>query len=452
MDPDRSVADDVKSNAPAPAPGTTPEEIDKIRKHGAEDFRANVDDDPEKAEFWLENSIREEFRKKYISQRFIDKKCKEFLELKQGWMSVAEYEREFVRLSKYAQECVSTEAIMCKRFEEGLNEDIRLYAGLLELKEFVVLVDRACKAEELSKEKRKAEIEARDVRKRSMSKTFQPQPKKLKEMNLRSTGLAGYPRKDRGKTYSRAKTQATSVASVGNMQNTRPECQQCGRRHIGECWGFKRSYFKCGSEEHYIKDCTERIEEERLQSVGSGETVSRGRPPRNFGSKVSGKSVVKDIAGRSEIRAPARVNCRQKILELKCENGGILRVEAKEPNKLPIAISYMSIQKCMRKRCEAYLAYVLNTGITGSKLESVSIVCEFPDVFPEELPRLPPIREVEFVIDLLLELRARPLFLQQIREAHKIDSVNQDSITMDFVTGLPLTPWKKDAIWVIVDR
>ncbi|KAA3466197.1 Gag-Pol polyprotein [Gossypium australe] len=43
-----------------------------------------------------------EFKKKYISQRFIDQKCKEFLELKQGYMSVIEYEQEFVRLSKYA--------------------------------------------------------------------------------------------------------------------------------------------------------------------------------------------------------------------------------------------------------------------------------------------------------------------------------------------------------------
>ncbi|XP_040939328.1 pre-mRNA-splicing factor prp46-like [Gossypium hirsutum] len=44
---------------------------------------------------------------------------------------------------------------MCKRFENGFNEDIKLLVEILELKEFVVLVDRACKAEELGKEKRK---------------------------------------------------------------------------------------------------------------------------------------------------------------------------------------------------------------------------------------------------------------------------------------------------------
>ena len=31
--------------------------VDKIRKYGAEEFRATVDDDPGRAEFWLENTI-----------------------------------------------------------------------------------------------------------------------------------------------------------------------------------------------------------------------------------------------------------------------------------------------------------------------------------------------------------------------------------------------------------
>ena len=41
-------------------------------------------------------------------------------------MTVSEYEQEFVRLSKYARECIPTKVAMCKRFEEGLNEDIKL--------------------------------------------------------------------------------------------------------------------------------------------------------------------------------------------------------------------------------------------------------------------------------------------------------------------------------------
>jgi hypothetical protein len=34
------------------------------------------------------------------------------------------------------------------------------------------------------------------------------------------------------------------------------------------------------------------------------------------------------------------------------------------------------------------------------EIHDISVVCEFPDVFPDELPRLPPERDVEFVIEL----------------------------------------------------
>ncbi|KAA3487575.1 ATP-dependent Clp protease ATP-binding subunit clpA CD4A, chloroplastic [Gossypium australe] len=60
---------------------------------------------------------------------------------------------------------------MCKRFEEGLNEYIKLLIGILELRKFVVLADRAHKAEELSKEKKQAEREARISGKRFMGKS-----------------------------------------------------------------------------------------------------------------------------------------------------------------------------------------------------------------------------------------------------------------------------------------
>ncbi|KAA3469891.1 Retrotransposon gag domain-containing 1 [Gossypium australe] len=119
--------------------------VDKIRKHVAEDFRANLDDDPKRVEFWLENTIRGHnislvedtsicgteregymgvLSRGILKEIYQPAKRKEFFKLKQGRMSVTEYEEEFVRLSKYARECISSEAIMCKRFQDGLNEDI----------------------------------------------------------------------------------------------------------------------------------------------------------------------------------------------------------------------------------------------------------------------------------------------------------------------------------------
>ncbi|KAA3473949.1 Gag-Pol polyprotein [Gossypium australe] len=427
-------------------------------------------------------------------------------------MTVTEYECEFVRLSKYAGECVSTEAIMCKRFEDGLNEDVRLFVGVLELKKFVVLVDRAYKAEELVKEKIKAEIESRDSRKRQLGKR-------------------------KGKQYLGSKAQTTSVASVGNARPSRPECPQCGRCHPSECRANERACFKCGSLDHFIRDCPEMGEKEKSQSARLG-SIAKGRSQRNPGNGTSSKNTSREQTERSEGRAPMRtyvirareeasspdvitgtfslyythvvalidlgsthsyicmklvssmnmpiestefvvkmsnplgkcvlvdkvckdcplrirghyfpanlmllsfdefdvilgmdwltthdviVNCGNKIIELKCENGDILRVELDERDKLPIVISHKSSRKYVRKGYEAYLAFVINAKETKLRIESVPIICEYPDVLLEELPRLPLVREIEFGIELapgtapisIAPYRMAPTELKELKE------------------------------------
>ncbi|KAA3470154.1 Gag protease polyprotein-like protein [Gossypium australe] len=277
-------------------------------------------------------------------------------------------------------------------------------------------------------------------------------------MYSRSSISVWYSHRDRGKQYSGFKSQATSMASVGNVRSNRLECQHCGRRHPGECRMNDQACFKCGSQEHFIRDFPEMTEKEQFSSARPSNATNRG--------------VTKDSAVRSEARAPARayairthkdasspdvitvsnplgkyvlvdkvckncpliirghcfpddlmllpfdefdvilgmdwltlhdaiVNCRLKTIELKCENGVVLRVETGESSELPIVISSIAAQRYIRKGCETYFAYVLNIKMSELKLESVPVVCEYPDVFPEELPGLPPIREVEFAIDLV---------------------------------------------------
>ena len=52
-------------------------------------------------------------------------------------------------------------------------------------------------------------------------------------------------------------------------------------------------------------------------------------------------------------------------------------------------ISSMTAQKLMRKRCMAYLAYVIDTKKNETKLSQLSIVREFPNVFSNGLLGLP---------------------------------------------------------------
>ncbi|KAG8496889.1 hypothetical protein CXB51_008087 [Gossypium anomalum] len=94
------------------------------------------------------------------------------------------------------------------------------------------------------------------------------------------------------------------------------------------------------------------------------------------------------------------IDCRRKVVQLRCENGSVIRVRPDKLDNLLVVISSLTAEKCLRKGYEAYLAFVLNTQVSESKIESVLVVCEFIDVFPEKLPRLPPEREVEFSIEL----------------------------------------------------
>ena len=69
----------------------------------------------------------QEFRAKYVTEMYREIKWKQFLNLKQRNLSVAEYEKEFNHLNKYAPESVLTEAFRCRQFEDGLNESITGY-------------------------------------------------------------------------------------------------------------------------------------------------------------------------------------------------------------------------------------------------------------------------------------------------------------------------------------
>ncbi|GJT86425.1 putative reverse transcriptase domain-containing protein [Tanacetum coccineum] len=68
-------------------------------------------------------------------------------------------------------------------------------------------------------------------------------------------------------------------------------------------------------------------------------------------------------------------------------------------------ISYSKTQEYMLKGCPVFLAHVTTKEVEDKsekkRLEDVPIVRDFPEVFPEDLPGLPPTRQVEFQIDLV---------------------------------------------------
>ena len=98
-------------------------------------------------------------------------------------------------------------------------------------------------------------------------------------------------------------------------------------------------------------------------------------------------------------------------------------------------ISVLETKRLLQKGCESYLAHVVDTFVIEVKLENVPVVCEFPDVFPEDLPGLPSDRELEFGIDVLLD--STPISIPSYRiasmELKELKTQLQDLVDKDFI-------------------
>jgi hypothetical protein len=72
-------------------------------------------------------------------------------------------------------------------------------------------------------------------------------------------------------------------------------------------------------------------------------------------------------------------------------------------------ISSLQLRKITRKGCKLYVILTLNEKVVAEGIENLPVVREFADVFPEEFPRMPLERDLEFTINLKLgtELIAR---------------------------------------------
>ena len=86
----------------------------------------------------------------------------------------------------------------------------------------------------------------------------------------------------------------------------------------------------------------------------------------------------------------AIVDCRMKRATLRTPNDDEVIFIGEMSNHLSNVISASTARKMVRKGCEAYLAYVIDMVKARPSVSNNPTVTDFPDVFPEEFPRLPP--------------------------------------------------------------
>ena len=73
-----------------------------------------------------------------------------------------------------------------------------------------------------------------------------------------------------------------------------------------------------------------------------------------------------------------------------------------ERRRAPLGLIFVISARCLlQKGCKGNLAHVVDTRSSEVRLEDVPVVRDFLDVFPDDLPGLPPEREIDFPIDLV---------------------------------------------------
>jgi hypothetical protein len=87
------------------------------------------------------------FHAQYIPQGIMDRKKTEFRNLTQGNKTVEVYQREFLELSRYAEEDIATDAHRQEKFRDGLHPDIQLAMLVQDYADFATLVNKAIQVE-----------------------------------------------------------------------------------------------------------------------------------------------------------------------------------------------------------------------------------------------------------------------------------------------------------------
>lgn len=96
----------------------------------------------------------------------------------------------------------------------------------------------------------------------------------------------------------------------------------------------------------------------------------------------------------------AEIVCYERVIRIPTPSGDTLIIRGDTAGKRLKIISCLKVREYIRRDCQVFLAQLVKKDSTVS-IADHPIVCEYADVFPDDLPGLPPSRQTEFRIDLI---------------------------------------------------
>ncbi|XP_058769095.1 uncharacterized protein LOC131642955 [Vicia villosa] len=225
----------------------------------------------------------------------------------------------------------------------------------------------------------------------------------------------------------------------GDQSAPPPYCHKCKKRHTGECKPTSVTCYECGEQGHISPHCSRKKALEKT-AVDCGAThsfistecvcrlgleVTPLPDPMIISSAtddtVEARLICKDCSISFNARdfsidlicLPLKIldvilgmvwlslnsvyiGCKEKTIFIPAEETSSDDAITKLIEGTTSAVSYLFSQ-------ERYFLLVLSKeSSVRVVLSEILVVCEFPDVFPEDITSLPPEREAEFSIDLVL--------------------------------------------------
>ncbi|KAL0420383.1 UNVERIFIED_CONTAM: Transposon Ty3-G Gag-Pol polyprotein [Sesamum latifolium] len=271
-----------------------------------------------------------------------------------------------------------------------------------------------------------------------------------------------------------------------------PTYATCGRRHTGECWGAQPIVCcRCHQLGHIVRDCPTWSDNARgpqtsgsssmgvnSQRVGStciikllghdlcvsmpaGRVILVNTIVRSYPVVVDGVTLYADlivinlrefdvILGMDWlVRNHVLVDYQTKEVAVEV-NGQMKTVIVGERKVIPnCLISAVTTFNLIKGGCEAYLASVHEIMKVSLGVLDVPVVREFPDIFPEELPGLPPQQEIDFEIETIPG--AAPISIAPYRmapsELKELKKQLEEMLDKGFIRP-SISPWGAPVLFV----
>eukprot|EP00253_Pinus_taeda_P016502 PITA_16502 len=145
------------------------------------------------------------------------------------------------------------------------------------------------------------------------------------------------------------------------------------------------------------------------------------------------------------------VDCKTKIIYYRDQQGNIKEMQGIRRPMQVWPITANQLVKCVQKGCQVY---AIQVGFANSKdkttsLNNIPVIQEFADVFPEEIPGLPPRRDIDFTIELVPGAApvSRAPYRMSVPELTELKMQLQELLEKNYIRP-SVSPWGAPVLFV----